>query len=234
MSYQEYLSKTFPSLASLYRKYRLYRLSKKDTSRVFNDIYKSNTWKSFESVSGAGSTLESTSAVRKALPELVQEFSVDTFLDLPCGDYNWMKKVDLPVKKYIGGDIVNALIDDNNSKYASDKVSFLALNLLTDKLPVADVLLCRDCLVHLSFQDIEKGIKNVRSGELKYFLTTTFPNVEKNENIITGRWRKLNLQNPPFNFPEPKVLIEENGRTDSDRKCLALWAVHDINTFGIK
>ena len=229
MNYQEYLSKSFPYLAGLYRKYRLYQLSKKNTRQVFNDIYKNNTWKSQESVSGAGSTLESTSAVRGALPKIVRDFEIHTFLDLPCGDYHWMKEVELPVKKYIGADIVRALIEENNSKYSSENVSFLPLNLLEDALPDSDVLLCRDCLVHLSFQDIVKGIRNIKQSKVRYLLTTTFPNVQSNENIVTGRWRKLNLEIHPFNFSIPKVLVEENGRTDSDRKCLALWEVNDLN-----
>ena len=233
MNYQEYLSKSFPYFAGLYRKYRLYRLSKKDTRHVFNDIYKSNTWKSNESVSGAGSTIESTVAVREALPQLVQDLRIGTFLDLPCGDYHWMKEVDLPVKKYIGADIVSVLIESNNAKYASDHVSFLTLNLLDDTLPDADLLLCRDCLVHLSFHDIGKGIHNIKIGKIKYLLTTTFPNLLSNENIITGRWRKLNLQKHPFNFPIPKLLLEENGRNDTDRKCLALWEVKDLNILSV-
>jgi hypothetical protein len=228
MHYQEFLRDTFPLLARLYRKYRLYRLSKKDTKQVFDDIYKNNSWKSSESVSGAGSTMESTAAVRSELPGLLKDFQVNTFLDLPCGDFNWMKTLDLPVKKYIGGDIVQALTDDNNSKYSDEKISFRTLNLLEDELPEADMLLCRDCLVHLSFGDIVKGLRNIKKGKITFLLTTTFPNVESNEDIITGRWRRLNLQKPPFSFPAPKVLIEENGRTDIDRKCLALWMVNDI------
>ena len=229
MNYQEFLSSKFPFFARFFREFRLKQLSKKSTQEVFTDIYVKNTWKSTESVSGLGSTMEHTRTIRKELPQLVNDFKINTFLDLPCGDFNWMKEVSLPVAKYIGGDIVADIIRRNNSKYATNIISFVQLNLIESELPDADVLFCRDCLVHLSFKDIGKGIRNIKSSKIIYLLTTTFPNIDASEDIITGRWRRLNLQKPPFNYPTPVILIEENGRTDIDRKCLGLWLVSDIN-----
>ncbi len=228
INYKEYLSKKLPYLARIYKNYRLYRLSKKNTAEVFTDINKKNTWKSDESLSGPGSTLNNTVNIRNKLPEIVRELQINTFLDLPCGDYNWMKTVNLPVGKYIGGDIVKSLVENNNLKYSNDFVSFAVLNLIEDNLPEADIILCRDCIVHFAFKDVAKAFENLHRSRIKYILTTTFPHVLINENIITGRWRALNLQKPPFNMPNPIMLIEENNRTDVDRKCLGVWLTKDL------
>ena len=41
-----------------------------------------------------------------------------------------------------------------------------------------------------------------RSG-IPYLLTTTFPGAAANEEIVTGDWRVLNLEAPPFGLPPP-------------------------------
>ena len=228
MNYKEYLSRTFPLLARLYGEVRLYSLRNKTTREAFTVIYKNNYWKSSASCSGLGSTLESTVNIRREIPKLVRDLKINTFLDLPCGDYHWMKEVDLPVTQYIGGDIVSDLIEQNKLKYSNDGVSFVTLNLTEDKLPNSEMILCRDCLVHLSFDDIHEAFENIKRSEIKYILTTTFPDLISNEDIITGRWRELNLEKPPFALPKPILLIEENETKPGHRKCLGMWLTKDL------
>jgi hypothetical protein len=97
--------------------------------------------------------------------------------------------------------------------------------------PAADLLLCRDCLVHLSFADIDKALRNIRRSSLAYLLTTTFPAESVNADIVTGDWRPLNLQAAPFNLPTPVELINE-GCTEGDGafadKSLGLWRIRDL------
>ncbi|MCY4208388.1 MAG: hypothetical protein OXD29_10625 [Roseovarius sp.] len=85
---------------------------------VFTRIYKRNLWNSKESRSGPGSELQATKNLRHALPGLIKQYSVDRFLDVPCGDFNWMQHV-LPGLHvdYIGGDIVAPLIMNNQNKW---------------------------------------------------------------------------------------------------------------------
>ena len=205
--------------------------AKKETAEVFTDIYKKNTWKSDESRSGTGSTLESTRVISSRLPEIIKELGIQSMLDLPCGDYHWIKEIDLSIEKYIGGDIVAELIQVNNEKYEKQGVSFKQLNLLSDELPDVDLLFCRDCLVHLSFDDNSKAMANIKKSNIKYLMATTFPNVEQNDNIITGRWRKLNLEKAPFSFPKPLIIINENNETNEHLKSMGIWRVADIQEF---
>jgi len=62
-------------------------------------------------------------------------------------------------------------------------------------------------------------------------LTRTFIECASNEDIISGDWHVLNLQKPPFNFPEPQIIINEQcsegGGAFAD-KSLGLWLTDQI------
>lgn len=74
---------------------------------IFSKIYENNSWGESESVSGPGSSLQQTRAIRMSLPSLLKTLQVETMLDAPCGDFHWMKEVDLSfLSMYIGADIV--------------------------------------------------------------------------------------------------------------------------------
>jgi len=165
------------------------------------------------------------------LPDLLRELDTRTLLDLPCGDYTWLRQVELPVTQYIGADVVPSLIADHQARYKDDRHGFAVLDLRVDALPSADVLLCRDCLVHLSFADIALALGNIRRSGIAYLLTTTFPDCERNEDTVTGDWRLLNLERAPYDFPAPLRLVNEHcsegGRLFRD-KSLGLWRVEDL------
>lgn len=109
------------------------------------------------------------------------------------------------------------------------------LDLTTSPLPAADLLLCRDALVHLSFADIGRALANLRRAAIPWLLTTTFPEEPSNEDIVTGDWRPLNLERAPFHFPPPARLLNE-GCTEGDGrfadKSLGLWRVADLRPAG--
>jgi len=112
-------------------------------------------------------------------------------------------------------------------------VSFRKLDLIHDTLPAVDAVLCRDCLVHLSFTDAQEALANVARSGAKWLLTTSFPRVERNDDIVTGQWRPLNLTRPPFNLPEPAKRIAENC-TESEfaDKVLGVWPIADLPQAG--
>jgi hypothetical protein len=83
------------------------------TAAVFQYIYDNNIWESEESRSGHGSELAATAELRKLLPKLWAQYGVQTLLDSPCGDWNWMRKVDKRGITYYGVDIVPAIIAVN-------------------------------------------------------------------------------------------------------------------------
>ena len=204
---------------------------KPSTEEIFREIYHNNHWIGTESVSGQGSENEQTREISIQIPELVRQLGVERFLDVPCGDFNWFRKMNMPLKKYIGGDILSQIIDRNNAQFKSDVHEFVKLDLIKDKLPKADILLCRDCLVHLSFEDIFSVLENVKKSPITYLLSTTFTECDENIDIVTGDWRIINLEKPPFNLPKPFRLINEKcteGEGTYADKSLGLWKICEL------
>ncbi len=191
----------------------------------FTAVHGENTWRSAESVSGRGSTLHETEAIRRELPGLIEQIGVRSILDIPCGDFHWMQDVTLDVDTYIGADVVDAIVESNR-QFADDRRQFVKLDLTRDPLPEVDLVFCRDCLVHFSYADVRRALANIARSGSKYLATTTFPGRPENHDILTGQWRPLNVQRPPLSFPEPIRLIDERcpmkGYTD---KSLGLWRV---------
>ena len=201
------------------------------TEEIFTEIFKTNSWLGKTSVSGSGSDPDQTQNVEVELPKLLRRFNISTLLDIPCGDFSWMRRVDVSEMKYLGADIVQELISLNRARYESESISFTCTNMITDRLPRVDLILCRDGLVHLSFADIRRALENMSNSGSTYLLTTTFTERKSNEDIQTGSWRPLNLQVAPFNFPTPHSVILE-GCTENDGafgdKSLALWKINEI------
>jgi hypothetical protein len=225
------LARSFPGL---YRqlglvKHRL-RLGGGEGPQVFATIFEKNFWRGSNSRSGRGSDLTQTKTIRETLPRLVQEFGVRSMLDLPCGDFHWLSNVELKLDKYIGGDIVERLVAANMDTYGNAARTFFVCDIRSDALPKVDLVMSRDCLVHLSFDDIHRALRNINRSGAKYLLTTTFVERQKNVDIRTGEWRTLNLQAAPFNLAPPIKFINEQC-TESDKdgvysdKCLGLWSL---------
>lgn len=192
---------------------------------VFAEIYVNNTWGDPESVSGRGSTLARTVVIRKELPVLLKSVGAKSLLDAPCGDFNWMRDVDLSGIKYTGADVVKDLITKNRSTYGRADRSFLTLDVTRDRLPQADVILCRDCLIHLSFKHARAAIANYQRSGSTFLLATTHSNVRENTDITSGAWRNVNLQMPPYNFPAPVREIVEDREAG---KNLGMWRLKDL------
>jgi hypothetical protein len=196
---------------------------------IFSKIYANNYWDGDSSISGPGSSLESTQAVREALPNLLAKLGVRSILDIPCGDFQWMKDLHLGIGQYIGADIVFPLILNNRHVFG-DRGEFLHLDLLRDRLPSTDIIFCRDCLVHLSFREIQLAVRNIKIASPKYFITTTFPYHKKNADTVTPYWRALNMQLSPFNFPQPIHLIKDfsDAQVNDQGKYLGVWCTDDL------
>jgi len=201
--------------------------------RVFNWIYSNNFWAQEKGVplSGPGSTLESTETLRLMLPVIIKAVNATSILDAGCGDFTWMQDTELGVEKYIGVDIADFVINENNKKYANLNRSFYLKDVVKDPLPQADIIFCRDCLAHLSNEDIILALKNFKKSGAKYLLTSTYPKVTVNHDIASGNFRGINLRAYPFHFPIPVILFEEiSAEKDMKRwgKWMALWRLDEI------
>jgi hypothetical protein len=210
---------------------RAEELTKLGLQERFERIYSTNLWSDPESRSGVGSGLDSTRVLRAELPKALRKLETRVLLDVPCGDFTWMEHVDLSGIQYIGGDIVQSIVEENQRVHTSEARSFALLDLTRDVLPDADVLLCRDCLVHLSYANIRAVLANVARSNIRHLLMTSFPGRGGNRDVQDGDWRTLDFQAPPFSFPEPRLTIveecEEEDGSYADKSLLA-WRVTDL------
>mgnify|MGYP001813973995 CR=1 FL=1 len=216
------------ALNKLYNHIFYYSYHSKSAKEVFEDIYKKNSWRG-ESHSGPGSDLEQTRLIREGLGRLIADYQINSVLDVPCGDWFWMKAMNLQGVKYVGAEIVEEIIS-RNQQYASEQVSFQFLNLLEPGIPAHDLVVCRDCLVHFSYRDVFKALNNLKNSGSQYLLTTTFPG-RTNYNIITGNWRPIDLQAAPFNLQPPIKVINEGcteGNGNYADKSLGLWDLQKL------
>jgi hypothetical protein len=202
-------------------------LSFKSNEDRFTWIYRNNYWSSNESLSGTGSTLKYTANLRKELPNLFSRYSMQRVFDAPCGDFNWMRHLLPSVNiEYIGADIVKPLVENLNDKYQSAKISFIHFDLVKETPPQVDLMICRDCLFHLSFQDTKSVLENFIQSNSTYLLTTTHKNMGGsfiNKDISTGDFRCIDLFSKPYNFPtNPLYVIEDWIAPDPERQ-MCLW-----------
>lgn len=197
----------------------------------FTRIYERNLFKGGESCSGKGSTVEQTVGIRRELPSLIKRHRVTSFLDAPCGDCNWIAKMDWSRIRYTGVDVVQELVVKNDKKLKCSGMHFDHADLCTSPLPNVDLIFCRDCWVHLDFRQISECLSNFKRSGSRLLLTTTFPQTTRNRELGRHIWRPLNLQTAPFFFPEPLEMVVEGCTEDDGRhadKALGLWRLEDI------
>lgn len=195
----------------------------------FTQAYEDNSWGSAETRSGAGSEILWTGSIRYHLPLWMQRYCIQSVLDVPCGDFNWMRMVidHLRIDKYRGIDIVKKVIDLNTKRYQTDHVCFEHGDFLEMNLPKSDLIICRDSWVHFSHLDCLRSWKLFKESGSKYVMLTHFPQVIENIDRPTGaQWTPVNLTLPPFKitwFQEaifdhqtsfgPKLLVAINLKT---------------------
>ncbi|RZJ30066.1 MAG: class I SAM-dependent methyltransferase [Flavobacterium sp.] len=205
-------------------KNNLLKGSRKFNQQVFTEIYEKDLFNSRSqndnsvSKSGSGSDLEQTREIVDKLPALLKKYNIKSILDAPCGDFYWMRHIDLSGIDYTGGDIVSGIVARNNREFANESKRFSELDVVNDTLPKVDLIICRDLLVHLKNDQIRRALKNMRNSGSKYLLTTSFKNTQTNvDNGTIGYWRTINLALPPFKMTDSIDEIFENC-TEGDGK----------------
>ncbi len=151
-------------------------------------------------------------------------------LDVPCGDYNWMKTIDLGDCEYIGGDIVEEIIEEDKKLYTTDKVTFQVLDMTKDDIPKVDMIFCKDCFQHLSYENVALAINNFKRSGSKYMFASSFPKTWRNHDIHDGDYRPLNICKKPFNLPKPIYKFREKSiaeGVESD-KYMYLYSLDSI------
>jgi hypothetical protein len=203
-----------------------------DLRQRFRRIHDCNLWGAAESTSGLGSELDATAVLRAELPRLLAKHGITSLLDAPCGDAGWINAANLGVR-YVGIDIVPDLVERLRAGAATGDIGgdYHLADITSDPLPRCGAILCRDCLVHLSFANIERAVGNFRRSGATWLIATTFPGWQANRDCEDGDWRALNFERAPFDWGSPVELLNENcteaggGWRD---KSLGVWRLAEI------
>jgi hypothetical protein len=175
--------------------------------------------------------------LRQALENFLRETRPKKFFDAPCGDFNWMKNLNLPDDcNYIGGEIVPELVLSLQRTFgrapgtASNRIAsrqFIKFDLTLDCLPSADIWLCKDCLQHLSNSDISLVLDNFRRSRVKIALISNHTGVLANVDIATGQFRHVDLTRAPFNLPPPRQTLADSP-VDGEPRYIGVWHREDL------
>ena len=212
--------------------------SKFSDTKKFELIYKFNYWGDKSSLSGTGSSIKKTENIRRELKKILIDYKIKSILDVPCGDFVWMKNF-LNIEnspKYIGGDIVQDLINILKEKNKKKNVDFLFINITNSNLPKADILVCRDCFIHFSNDNIKKSLNNFLKSGIKYILVSdsVISDNFRNYDINTGEFRKLDLTSEPFNLPKDNLYSFKdvfNDKQNCFETKMTLWHRDQIKKY---
>ena len=122
-------------------------------------------WKSSETPCGRGSELAHAALVTRLLPVLCNEENLTVINDAGAGDLHWEQYVEWPdATVYRAFDLVPRHADVRE------------LDITTQVMPQADLILCRHVLNHLSCKLAIDALDNFRESGSKYLLITNCDN----------------------------------------------------------
>jgi hypothetical protein len=214
-------------------------MAKLELDKAFTQIYHENLWGDPNSRSGIGSSFEQTIVIRRKIPEIISKYNIKSIIDAPCGDLFWIKAL-LPQFqkegiKYTGLDIVPEIIEKNKLDFSEPTFNFGNVDLTKGPIPRADLIITRDCFLHLSFENIVKILIRYKESGSKYLLVSLYTKAtRKNYDVhdFPVEARPINLLKYPFNFSPPlEIIVEEctEGYGEMSDKSLGLWDLTQID-----
>jgi hypothetical protein len=215
--------------SALYRPYVREKLARSSRAREehFTGFWRDNVWGDSESRSGSGSRPETASGLGTELSAVLRELGVTSLLDAPCGDFTWMQHVPLDGIRYIGGDIVGAMVAELQEKYGGPMRSFCRLDLIVEPLPAVDAVLVRDLFLHLPNASILRAMRNVSRSDARYLLASTYPQTGRNDDVEMGSHRFPDLTLAPFSLPTPLRQLADPSPERPD-KALGVWTLDAV------
>lgn len=182
---------------------------------IFSEIYRAGDWGKDEwgyGISGPGSTLQEGRPFIEFLQNFLEEHEIHSIVDIGCGDWMLAKEIDWGQRTYIGIDVVEEIIKRDQKKYGSESIKFLKRDVALEPIPVGDLLICKDVLMHLSFSDIFNVLSKINN--YKYCILVhdvDYTAAEKNIDIESGGYRNLDITQPPFKLKAHKVATYTSG-----------------------
>jgi SAM-dependent methyltransferase len=183
-----------------YRVQRWWDRKPKSPFAVFDRIYRQGGWDGRGS--GPGSAPEVNRELIGLLNQLINRTpGITTVLDIGCGDWQWMRRVDLAGKRYLGVDVASSVIEANLRTFGRDHVRFQTLDACEEDLPEADLIIMKDVVQHLPDECVQTILDRIARRCRWALITHDHAEQNTGQDIQIGGWRPINVLAPPFNFP---------------------------------
>lgn len=177
-----------------------------------------------ESLSGPGSYEKNTTETVNLINNTILKYNIKSILDLGCGDWNWFKYINIKDISYNGWDCDDIMIKSNKEKYGKNNINFEVKDIVLDEYINVDLIICRDVLFHIDKTIAEKILFKIKNN-CKYFISTSYNDVQKNTNIKEycniKNWGfyTINLNLMPFNLKNYMIVsLNEINNTDNGNK----------------
>lgn len=190
--------------------------SSKDLSSVFSKIYRTKAWGDSPDkfFSGPGSNIEYCQDYIEFVKRFISEHSIKSIIDIGCGDFRISSQILSPETTYVGLDTVKELIDYNQDRFGTSKVSFKCQDATSGTLPNGELCLVRQVFQHLSNRDIASILSKIAA--FKYVIVTEhFPNslampnidIDSGASIRHAKKSAVQIDKPPFNVSNVRLAL---------------------------
>ncbi len=128
-----------------------------NAEKIFTEIYDTCYWgrnSEGKGYSGLGSTLENAAPYMQFVENFMRANDIRSVVDVGCGDWTFSQHIQWGDVSYVGFDVVKPVIEANQMKFSTEKIKFIHADIVQTALPAADLLLCKDVLMHMTNQDI--------------------------------------------------------------------------------
>ncbi len=175
----------------------------------FSEVYKNGLWgkdENGEGYSGPGSLVSEATPFLQYLQNFLDTHNIQSVVDIGCGDWVLAREINWGDREYLGIDVVGSVLRKNKAKYGSEKIKFIKLDAGSESLPQADLLICKDVLIHLPNSNIFHIL--AESKKFKYCIFVDDINTSENTanvNIPTYGFHQVNLMLSPFNVNPVKM-----------------------------
>lgn len=142
--------------------------------------------------------------------EFLVQNNIQRIVDIGCGDWQYMREMDLSEYSYIGVDCVKDIVTYNNRKFGKQNVEFIHNDgSNADNLPTGDVYVVKDVMQHWTNIYVVNFLKKVIAQKKCRFIVVVNDYQQETETQDVkhlGDTRPLNSQLNPLKQFDPEVI----------------------------
>lgn len=163
-----------------------------------------------QSKSGLGSTKQYSKNFLSNLKKVIEKYNIQTLYDLSCGDAYWISQLFPTLKKYVGVDVSDFIIQRNKKRYQQySNVEFINDDILSflKKTKKLQLRIIRQTFEHLNNEYIFDCLKKLKVKAKKRIITCSNDVNQLTDIGLSQRGRRVNLNLSQFKklLPRPTL-----------------------------